>query len=74
MTDMLLGESNEAIVRSMIDIGHTLGMRVVANGVDDIETCDALGLLGCDVIQGAVVSPPLSFEELIPLVRQAEGT
>jgi diguanylate cyclase (GGDEF)-like protein len=74
VTDMLVGESNEAIVRSMIDIGHTLGMQVVANGVDDAETCDALRLLGCDAIQGTVVSPPLSFEELIPLARQAKST
>jgi diguanylate cyclase (GGDEF)-like protein len=74
VTDMLLGESNEAIVRSMIDIGHSLHMRVVANGVDDADTCDALRLLGCDVIQGAVVSQPLSFDELIPLARLAEKT
>jgi diguanylate cyclase (GGDEF)-like protein len=74
VTDMLLGESNEAIVQSMIDIGHNLDMRVVANGVDDAETCDALRLLGCDAIQGAVVSSPLPFDELIPLVRLAEKT
>lgn len=74
VTDMLLGESNEAIVRSMIDIGHTLDMRVVANGVDDAETCDALRFSGCDAIQGAVVSRPLSFDELIPLARLAENT
>ncbi|MBI3528381.1 MAG: EAL domain-containing protein [Betaproteobacteria bacterium] len=70
---MLLGESNQAIVRSMIDIGHTLDMRVVADGVDKAETRDALRLLGCDVIQGAVVSQPLSFAELIPLARRAEN-
>lgn len=74
VSDMLIGESNEAIVRSMIDIGHSLDMRVVANGVDDAETCDALRFMGCDVIQGAVISEPLPFDELIPLARVAQNT
>ncbi len=74
VTDMLLGESNKTIVRSMIDIGHTLDMRVVANGVNDAQTRDALKLLGCDVIQGTAVSQPLTFPGLVPLLRRAGNT
>jgi diguanylate cyclase (GGDEF)-like protein len=65
VTDMLLGEENELIVRAMIDLGLSLDLRVVADGVDDAETCDALRFLGCNSIQGDFVSPLVSMEKLI---------
>jgi EAL domain-containing protein (putative c-di-GMP-specific phosphodiesterase class I) len=65
VTDMLLGEENELIVRAMIDLGLSLDLRVVADGVNDAETCDALRFFGCDSIQGDFVSPPVSMENLI---------
>jgi diguanylate cyclase (GGDEF)-like protein len=47
------------IVRSTIELGRSLGMRVVAEGVEDEGTWALLEGLGCDVIQGYILTPPL---------------
>jgi len=54
---------DRSIVKSVIDLGHNLDLRVVADGVEDRETVDLLRTMGCDGIQGAHVRPPLSAAE-----------
>jgi diguanylate cyclase len=57
--------SNDAvIVRSTIELGHNLGLRMVAEGVEDAETWRLLRALGCDVIQGYHLSRPLPTEQI----------
>jgi len=58
-------QSDAIIVRSMIDLGHTLGMRVVAEGVESLETLETLMSLGCDVAQGFYLARPLPPERLM---------
>ena len=53
-------ENDAAIVRSTIDLGHNLGLRVVAEGVEDHLAWDRLLAFGCDLAQGYFVSRPLS--------------
>ncbi|WP_007519442.1 MULTISPECIES: EAL domain-containing protein [Pseudofrankia] len=53
-----------AIVRSVVDLGHRLGLRVVGEGVEDEQSARMLTELGCDLLQGDVLSPPLPAEEL----------
>jgi EAL domain-containing protein (putative c-di-GMP-specific phosphodiesterase class I) len=53
-----------AIVRSMIELGHNLGLTVVAEGVSDADTLDRLGELGCDVAQGWLISRAVPADEL----------
>ncbi len=48
------------IVRSTIDLGHNLGLQVVAEGVEDSETAEALRHLGCDILQGYLIAPPMT--------------
>ena len=50
----------DAIVRSTIGLAHNLGMRVVAEGVEDDETWSALARLDCELIQGYKLSRPLA--------------
>lgn len=57
---MTSDDNNQIIVRSTVELGHNLGLRVVAEGVEDDETWRHLQLLGCDVIQGFTVQSPLS--------------
>lgn len=52
--------SDEAIVRSVIDLARNLGIRVVAEGVEDGIVADALLARGCDLGQGYLYSRPLS--------------
>jgi diguanylate cyclase (GGDEF)-like protein len=50
------------IVSSTIEMGHRLGMKVVAEGVEDSEAYALLQKLGCDTAQGYYMSPPLPPE------------
>jgi diguanylate cyclase (GGDEF)-like protein len=53
-----------AVVRSAIELAHTLGLGVVAEGVEDEETFAALRELGCDVAQGYLIARPVPAREL----------
>jgi diguanylate cyclase (GGDEF)-like protein len=61
---MLTDEDDAMIVRSVIDLGHNLGLRVVAEGVETKETLAALAALGCDEAQGYFISRPQTCELL----------
>jgi diguanylate cyclase (GGDEF)-like protein len=60
---MLDDDSDEVIVRSTVELGHNLGLQIVAEGVEDAAVWQALLPLGCDVVQGFHLSPPLPAEE-----------
>jgi diguanylate cyclase (GGDEF)-like protein len=48
-----------AVVRAIVDLGHSLGLTVVAEGVEEDATRDQLLEMGCDVAQGYLISRPL---------------
>lgn len=50
---------NAVIVRSVVDLGHDLGLRVVAEGVEDERSAQMLADLGCDLAQGFYYAPPM---------------
>ncbi len=56
------GEEDESIVRSIIDLAHSLGMVAVAEGVETSEVWARLEALGCDSAQGWFVSRPMAPE------------
>lgn len=60
----------EAIVRSTVDLGHNLGLRIVAEGVEDAATLDALRSYGCDISQGYLHSRPLPAGQLTQWLRR----
>ena len=64
VTEMLVEDHDEVIVRSTIDLGHNLGMTVVAEGVETAEIQDRLRALGCDQVQGYGICRPLPFDKL----------
>ncbi len=49
---------NAAIVRSTIDLAHAVGVRIVAEGVEDADTLFELKAMGADEVQGFYLSPP----------------
>jgi len=52
------------LVRATIDLGHAMGLRVVAEGIEDAETLGILTELGCDLAQGYHISRPRPADEL----------
>lgn len=57
---MLQVKEDEKIVRSVIDLAHNFGLKVVAEGVEDRETLEFLRELGCDTVQGFHIGLPLT--------------
>jgi EAL domain-containing protein (putative c-di-GMP-specific phosphodiesterase class I) len=53
------------IVKSTIDLGHNMGLRVVAEGVENEATWNLLRKLGCDQAQGYFMSRPMPSEKLV---------
>jgi EAL domain-containing protein (putative c-di-GMP-specific phosphodiesterase class I) len=69
--DMTTEENDAVIVRSTIDLGHNLGMKVVAEGVESQESWDLLAKWGCDLAQGYYMSLPLAPEDLTRILRRS---
>lgn len=51
-------------MRSTIDLGHNLGLSVIAEGVETQETLDELARYGCDMAQGFHIARPRAADEL----------
>ncbi|WP_311224248.1 MULTISPECIES: EAL domain-containing protein [unclassified Acidovorax] len=64
--DMLTSPADMAITRAVIALGHTLGLKVVAEGVEDWATVQVLGALDCDELQG------FHFSRALPVAALAE--
>ncbi len=65
VANVLIDEQDEVIVRSTIDLGHNLGLQVVAEGVENNEVLEQLRAFGCDVAQGYCISRPLAARHFI---------
>jgi EAL domain-containing protein (putative c-di-GMP-specific phosphodiesterase class I) len=65
-------EDDLVIVRSTIELGHNLGLEVVAEGVENIESQHILKRLGCDMIQGYLLAKPLPPEKFLQWVRERQ--
>jgi diguanylate cyclase (GGDEF)-like protein len=63
------GRGNPAIVRTIVDLGHHLGMRVVAEGVETEAQRRDLKAMGCDYAQGYLFSPPVDAAAAGKLLR-----
>lgn len=56
--------SDRLMVHSTIQLAHSLGQKVVAEGVERAETLQALAMMGCDMAQGYLIGRPVPFDEL----------
>lgn len=65
VSDMLTDPRDHAITQAIIGLGHTLGLKVVGEGVETVEQRFALASAGCDELQGYYFSRPLAADELV---------
>jgi diguanylate cyclase (GGDEF)-like protein len=69
VTDLVTNASDAEIVRSTIELGHNLGLSVVAEGVEDADALAFLVDNGCDVAQGYYIARPMPAGEVPAWVR-----
>jgi diguanylate cyclase (GGDEF)-like protein/PAS domain S-box-containing protein len=62
--DLARDERDRALVQATVGMAHSLGLRVVAEGVEDAETLEILRGIGCDMVQGYHISRPLPAHKL----------
>ena len=62
-------DTDAALVRGLIEIGHSLGLAVVAEGVETRDAWNVLGSWGCDYAQGFYVASPRPAEDLVEWLR-----
>jgi len=66
--DVEHNQDDEAIARAIISLGHSLNLKIVAEGVENSNQRDFLVKHNCDVIQGYLYSKPLPSEEVVKLI------
>ena len=63
VTGIGTSEEDSAIVQAVIQLGHSLGLSVLAEGVETNAQLDVLRDLGCDEVQGFLMSRPVTADE-----------
>jgi len=58
------------IIQSIADLAHGLGLTATAEGVETVEQLRLVRELGCDLVQGYLISPPLDPKQLKPWTKQ----
>ena len=70
VTTLATSESDSIMVQSTVKLAHDLGLQVVAEGIEDCATLDALRQMGCDYAQGYFISRPVEGEEFFALASK----
>ncbi len=71
--DMADNRSSQVIGQAIIELGHNLGMKVVAEGVETANVWNLLKERGCDLAQGYAISKPLAYDRLVLWLGANQG-
>ena len=66
---LAVAESDRIMVESTISLAHSLGQKVVAEGVEDRDTLQILASMGCDTAQGFFTGVPMTYQRLLKLLN-----
>jgi EAL domain-containing protein (putative c-di-GMP-specific phosphodiesterase class I) len=69
--EMLEDENDEVIVHATIDLAHNLGISVIAEGVENLETAKRLKELNCDAAQGFYLGRPMEVEDFVEYLENS---
>jgi len=70
--DMEENENDAVIVQSTIDLAHNMGLKVVAEGVETIQSLEKLKNQACDLAQGFYMAKPMNNQELMKWLRSSQ--
>jgi EAL domain-containing protein (putative c-di-GMP-specific phosphodiesterase class I) len=73
VADVMTDSHDSAIARTIVTLGHSLGLQVIAEGVETVAQRDFLVSIGCSIFQGYLYSEPLAaseFEAFVGLQQQ----
>ncbi|WP_375054928.1 EAL domain-containing protein [Zobellella sp. DQSA1] len=62
-------QESRAVIKSVIELGHSLGLQVTAEGIEDLDTLGYLRDQGCDLAQGYLIARPMVEAELLAWIR-----
>jgi len=68
--DICKDENDKQIVKALIGMAHSMGMTVVAEGVEEQNQFDLLAQYSCDEIQGYLFSKPITDKEITEMLRK----
>jgi len=69
---ILVNSGDASIVQAVIALGHSLGLEIIAEGVEELAQAKYLRFLQCDVMQGFLVSKPLPVDEIEAFLNSYE--
>jgi diguanylate cyclase (GGDEF)-like protein/PAS domain S-box-containing protein len=70
--DILTDDKTKLLVRSMIEMGHNLGYKIIAEGVETIEQFQMLESFGCDIVQGFLFSEAVTADQVSTLLVEGD--
>jgi EAL domain-containing protein (putative c-di-GMP-specific phosphodiesterase class I) len=70
IAEILESEEARRIVQATVDLAHSLGLKVCAEGVESVPELEFLQTIGCDMVQGYLISRPLPAEKIGSMVHQ----
>jgi diguanylate cyclase len=68
--DIADSQRDSMLVRSTVDLGHSLGMQVTAEGVETATALSLLALMGCDAAQGYFIGRPMPLGDLLGFLQR----
>jgi EAL domain-containing protein (putative c-di-GMP-specific phosphodiesterase class I) len=71
VTQLTSSNRDPLIVRSTIDLAHALDMEVTAEGVETPAAMALLGVMGCDMVQGYLISRPVELDLLLVFLEES---
>jgi len=69
VSDITRDADDAAIVRAIVGLGHNLGLKIVAEGVETLEQLQFLRTTGCDLVQGYLMSRAVEAQAFAQLLR-----
>ena len=70
--NMANDKKDESIVTAAVNLGHTLGLKIVAEGVEDEKTFDLLTAMGCDCAQGYYMATPMACDDVMVWMQDSK--